>query len=106
MSNKIWYVEATGHTNEVIAGELPTENAHKNVLCIDGNNRDLWECDYRFITELKKNRESGQLKFTVWYREGRHGPVRKWPFLDKRKSTLAGALKKGVVTVTNSREGP
>jgi hypothetical protein len=65
MSNKIWYVEATGHTNEVIAGELPAENAHKDVLCIDGNNRDLWQCDYQFITELEKNRPSGQLAFMV-----------------------------------------
>jgi hypothetical protein len=105
MSNKIWYVEATGHTNEVIAGELPAENA-KPVLCIDGVKRPLWLCDYRFIKELKKNRRSGQLVFKVWYREGRHGPVRKWPFLDKKKPTLASALKKGTVTVTNQREGP
>ena len=106
MSNKIWYVEAFGHTNEVIAGELPTENAQKNVLCIDGKPRNFWQCDYSFITKLQKNRASGQLAFTVWYRVGRHGPVRKWPFLKKRKLTLATALKKGIVTTINPREGP
>lgn len=97
MSKKIFYVEATSHTNEVIAGELPTENLHKDVLCIDGKSRNFWLCDYRFITMLKKNRKSGQLAFKVWYREGRYGPVREWPFLDEKKPTLASALKKGVV---------
>jgi len=102
MSNKIWYVEALGHTNEVIAGELPAENAHKDVLCIDGKNRDLWQCDYRLITKLLRNRLEGQMVFVVWYRVGRHGPVRKWPFLKKRKLTLASALKKGIVTKGSS----
>ncbi len=100
-SRKVWYVEAFGHTNEVIATELPAENAHKNVLCIDGEKRNLWWCNYRFVTRLKKNRESGQLSFTVWYRESRNGPVKKWPFLNKKKPTLASALKKRTV-----RKGP
>ncbi|HEY4500704.1 MAG TPA: hypothetical protein VJI70_00320 [Candidatus Paceibacterota bacterium] len=98
MSNKIWYVEASGHTNEVVANELSTENANKDVLCIDGKKRDLWQCDYALITKLAKNQSSGQLVFTVYYRVGRHGPVRRWPFLNKQKLTLASALKKGVVT--------
>jgi hypothetical protein len=106
MSNKTWYVEATGHTNEVIAGKLSVQDAQQNILCIDGRKRELWECKYSLITNLKKNRSSGQLVFTVWYRVGRYGPVRKWPFLKKQKLTLASALKKGLVTVTNQREGP
>ena len=105
MSNKIWYVEAYGHTNEVIAGELPAENA-KPILCGDGVTRPLWLCDYRFITRLEKNRKEGQLSFTPWYRKSQYGRVKKWPFLKKRKLTLATARKKGIVTVTNQREGP
>ena len=105
MSNKIFYVYATGHTNEVIASKLPAENLHKDVLCIDGRKRDLWQCEYQFITELKKNRKSGQLEFNVWYREGQYGPVRKWPFLKKQKLTLASALKKGIVHKDSVQNG-
>lgn len=98
MSNKIWYVEAhDSHTNEVIADVLPTENAHKNVLCIDGKKRDFWQCEYSLIAKLIKNQSSGQLVFTIFYRVGRYGPVRKWPFTKKKKLTIASALKKGIV---------
>lgn len=106
MSNKIWYVEATGHTNEVISSKLSIQDAQQNILCIDGKKREMWECTYSLITTLKKNRRSGQLVFKVWYREGQYGPVREWPFLDKKKPTLANALKKGIVTRTSQREGP
>lgn len=105
MSNKIWYVEATGHTNEVVASKLPAENAQEGVLCIDGVKRPLWLCDYQFITMLKKNRKSGQLKFKVWYRAYPHGAVRPWKFLDKKKLTLASALKKGIVHKSSVQNG-
>lgn len=75
-STKRWYVEATGHTNEVIAGELPTENAHKDVLCQDGEKRDFWECGYKFVARLLKNEGNAHLKFRVFYRESRYGPVK------------------------------
>lgn len=96
-SAKKWYVEATGHTNEVIASELSAENAHKSVLCQDGEKRDLWECTYRFVSQLLKNEVEGQLQFKVFYRESSYGPVKPWPFLRKKRLTLATALKEGVV---------
>lgn len=89
-ANKRWYVEATGHTNEVIARELPEENAHKDVLCQDGEKRDFWECDYAFITKLVKNETVGQLQFRVFYREGRHGPAKPWPFLKRKRKPAIG----------------
>jgi hypothetical protein len=95
--NKVWYVEAYGHTNEKFAEDLPAENAHKGVLCIDGKKRDLWECDYSFIPPRLKVQASAQLDFTVYYREGQYGPVRKWPFAKKKKLTLAHSIKKGLV---------
>lgn len=97
MSNKTWYVEATAHTNEVIATELPSENMYKGVLCQDGKKRDFWECDYRFVTKLVKNKAAGNLVFKVFYREGKYGPVKLWPFLYKKRQTLTQALKSGVV---------
>lgn len=91
-STKVWYVEATGHTNEVIARELPAENAHKDVLCQDGKKRNLWECSYSFISQLLKNALHAKLTFTVYYRESRHGPVKLWPFIRRRK--VAGAINR------------
>ncbi|MBU6214664.1 hypothetical protein KGM48_02360 [Patescibacteria group bacterium] len=85
VSAKVWYVEATGHTNEVIAAGLPAENAHTGVLCRDGNKRDLWQCDYSFIAKLLKNEASGFLKFQIFYRESAYGAVKAWPFLRKRR---------------------
>lgn len=90
---KRWYVEVkNAHTNEVVARELPAENAQKGVLCQDGEKRDLWMCDYKFITKILENEQELQLKFLVLYREGRYGPVKPWPFLRKKR------LPKGAVT--------
>lgn len=89
-ANKRWYVEATGHTNEVIARELPEENAHKGILCQDGEKRDLWECEYAFIAKLLKNETSAKLQFEVFYRESRYGPVKPWPFLRKKRKPGVG----------------
>lgn len=97
-SKKKWYVEAlTAHTNEVIATDLPTENAHKNVLCQDSMKRDLWECKHPFISKLLKNETALHLEFKVFYRVGEYGPIKPWPFLRKRRLTLAKALEKGLV---------
>lgn len=97
-AKKIWYVEALdSHTNEVTADELPAENAQKDVLCVDSKKRNFWQCEYSYIAKLLRNRASAQLAFKVFYREGRYGPVREWPFTKKKKLTLASAIKKGIV---------
>lgn len=98
MSQKVWYIEAHDvHTNERIAEELGFESAHKGLLCRDGTKRDMWECTYDFVSKLIMFRESARLKFTVFYRESRHGPIKPWPFATKKRMTLAQALKKGTV---------
>lgn len=98
MSKKLFFVHARNeHTNEVIASKLPQENANPDVLCIDGQKRDLWKCEYSFIAELERNRLSAQLNFTSHYRENRYGPVREWKFGRKSKPTLASALKRGII---------
>jgi hypothetical protein len=98
---KIWYVEPIdGHTNEVIATELPAENAHKKVVCRNGPERNFWECDYRFITKLLRNEAIIRLRFNVFYRERPYGPVKLWPFLRKRRMSLTTALERGVVRRT------
>ena len=97
-SKKKWYVEAlTAHTNEVIARELPPENAHKDVLCQDGVRRDFWECSYRFVSRLIKNKATANLEFKVFYRAYRSAPVKLWPFVRKKRLTLDKAVERGLV---------
>lgn len=99
MSQKIWYLEAHDtHTNEALATELGSEMAHVGILCRDGMKRNLWECTYAVVSKFLKFKTSAHLTFTVFYREYRHGPVKLWPFAQKRKKTLSDALKRGAVT--------
>ncbi len=105
-AQKIWYVEAVGHTNEVIAAELPAENASRGILCQDGVKRDFWQCDYRFITRLLKSETAEHLEFKVFYREGKFGPVRPWPFLYKWRMTIATALKNSAVKKGSDVKAP
>lgn len=98
VSTKTWYLEARdAHTNEVIATEVSAEMTHRSVLCQDGKKRDFWECEYAIITKLLRNQDLAHLRFNVFYREGRYGPVKLWPFAKKKKQTLAHALRKGIV---------
>ena len=94
----ICLIEATGHTNEVIAGKVDVENTRR-ILCRDGRKRDFWECSWSFASKLEDNRGSGQLKFNVYYQEGREGVAKPWRFTkrSKAKMTLAAALKTGRV---------
>ena len=96
-SKKIWYVESNVHTNEVIAREFPDAISHIGVLCRDGKKRNFWECDWGFISKLVKNQREGQFAFSVFYRERPYAPVKPWPFLRKRRMTLASVLKEGTV---------
>ncbi len=96
-TKKTWYLEVDAHTNEVVATEISAEMTHRDVLCQDGKKRDFWECDYATIAKLLKNERSAHLRFNVFYREGRYGPVKPWPFVKKKKQTLAHALRKGIV---------
>ncbi len=103
MGTKItWYIEAVGHTNEVIAGELPAENASRGIICQDGELRDFWVCDYAFINKLLKCEVAQNLEFKVFCREGKYGPVRLWPFLRKRRITPVKALQRGLIKKANT----
>ncbi len=92
-----WFVEAYGHTNEVVGLRLREENFHEHVLCDDDVERPLWDCGgYGFIGQLLKSESSGQLVFKVFKSEG-SGKPKLWLFLRKKKRDLKGALKKGTV---------
>lgn len=84
-----WYIDiGDAHTNEVVSrllqAEIPATNCRSSVLCIDGVSRDLWEVKYSTVTQLKNSKFDLKLKFTVFKRDGRYGPVRKWDFPKKK----------------------
>jgi hypothetical protein len=68
------------HTNEILSQNLPSENCHSQMLCRDGKKRDLWETDYKMVTEFKKAKREGQFTFTVYKRDDEFGPIRKYDF--------------------------
>lgn len=83
----IWYIgNFDTHTNEVIAQVLPAENCTSQVLCQDGHKRDLWQTNYATITRLKNSKTVAYLKFTVYKRDGKYGPVKKYDFPKKKLS--------------------
>ena len=95
-SKRIWYVYSDAHTNEVIAESQLTHVLHKEVLCIDGVKRDLWEIDEELIKTLKKNRAESQLDFEIFYRESKGSPVRHQR-RSAPKMTIASSKKMGLV---------
>lgn len=87
-----WYIFTNdGHTNEVISRELigrevKTESANNTLLiCSDGVERPLWECDGPFATRMKQNENDPNLHFTIYKKEGKYGPIKKVTFLKKKK---------------------
>jgi hypothetical protein len=98
VSDKVWYLEALdAHTNEVIASEITAEMAQHGILCQDGTKRDFWECQYATVAMLLRNEHQLNLHFKVFYRQGRYGPVKLWPFAGKKKMTLVQGFKKGIM---------
>lgn len=99
-----WYIDTSGdaHTNEVVArllqAEIPAIDQSSFVLCQDGERRDLWKVSYATITKLKNSKSQLNLKFTVFKRDGKYGPVRKWDFpknkLTGKKKEVAEWIKK------------
>ena len=96
---KILYVHPLNmYTNEFIARKLPSENAYPDVLCIDGQKRDLWQCDHEYIKELERNRKFDKaLDFTKHYRLRPGEAVRQSHAGEKTKLTLESAMKKGMM---------
>ncbi len=81
-----WYVFTNdSYTNEVISRELPSENAHAEVMCDDGKERSLWLCSGQFVTKVLKNKKKQNLDFCIYKKEGKYGKVKKANFLKRKK---------------------
>jgi len=83
MRSYTWYVEPNDDfTNEYISRELPEEDALRDQECDDPLPHNLWRCESRFITKLKKSQQ--RLDYAVWIQEG-NGKIRRW--IPPRKKT-------------------
>ena len=77
--NYTWYIEPLdgGHTNEVLSRELPDTNFLRDKICADGEKRNLWQCDYKFVSKMINGQESLKVKFAILVQEG-DGKIRLW----------------------------
>lgn len=82
-----WYIFTNdGHTNEVISRQMPQEStgkAHSFLICFDGVERPLWECDGSFVTKMKENESNPNLHFKIYKREGKYGPIKEVKFIKR-----------------------
>ena len=75
-----WFIcHNDSHTNKVISSRIPNENMHEE-KCSDGITRDLWECDFSFIKEMRNSKIDLGLDFRVFKKEGKYGPIKPFDF--------------------------
>lgn len=86
-SNHTWFIHAfDAHTNEVISQSLGEESAQRDLMCEDGELRNLWQCDkYSLVKEMIHNKGIFNLRFSVYVREGKYGKIKLWKFSSKKK---------------------
>lgn len=86
-----WFIFTNdSYTNEVISRQLPQEpeNINNLLICSDGVERQLWECDGPFVTKMYRNKKRLNLHFDIFKKEGKYGPIKKCDFLRKKKKSL------------------
>ncbi len=77
----VWFVEAKdAQTNAIISRELSGDTCREGVKCADGIKRNLWECNYHFVSRLKRNRKQLRLEFAVFNQDGPNSEIREWKF--------------------------
>ena len=82
----IWFIEPlNSDTNEVIAEQLPASDFNREIVCVDGRNHNLWKCSHQFAMSSVESKESFNLHFKIWGKQGRHGKIRDKTFLFSKK---------------------
>ena len=84
----IWYIEPLDDsTNQTVSQELPIENFCHAIRCGDGKKHNLWRCEFSLASSMHKSKESLNLNFNIFGREG-NGKIRRCPpfvFTKKKK---------------------
>ena len=100
-----WFLEPQdSYTNEVISKNVGEENFSGDVVCADGQRRNLWQCPSGLLAMLWRSRNNLDIRFRIFGREG-NGKIRNCTFLFKsgsggrrkklkRKSHRQGRYKK------------
>lgn len=95
-----WYIEPlNAKTNEVISDyqknvSMDGAATIEPALCGDGKTHNLWECSYKAISMFFKSKQTFQLEFNVFNKQGA-GQIRPCPsFLFKKLKKTKTRKKK------------
>ncbi len=98
----IWFVEPlNSDTNEVIAQQLPASDFNSEIACADGRKHNLWTCSYQFAMSSIESKESFNLHFKIWGKQGHHGKIRDKTFLFSKKWKKIQRAKKQKTKTAN-----
>lgn len=82
-----WFIEPLdARTNLAIFNELPASNYSDKIICSDGKQHNLWECSRALICAFSRSKLTLELKFNIYVKEGRNGPIRQCNFLYSSKN--------------------
>ena len=88
-----WFIEPKdAATNSILSECLPGENAKTDVLCEDGQKRNLWECQHSLVAMLCRSALAPYFhaRFGIFRKEGKFGKVRPWKFEEVHKRRVRG----------------
>ncbi len=75
-----WYLEPLdSHINEVLARELPEECFARDMLCDDGQARNLWLCPSKLVYFLWQSKITLGINFRIFNAGGRGGRIESKP---------------------------
>ena len=98
-SKYTWFIEPLdAHTNGAFAKEIPGENFFREVVCEDGQKRNLWQCPRELVAAFWESRNDLELRFRIYNQTGR-GRIRNVNFLFKRKKKKHVRRRKKAMTI-------
>jgi len=98
----IWFIEPlNSDTNEVIAQQLAKSNFNSQIICADGRKHNLWTCSNQFAMSSVESKESFNLHFKIWGKQGRHGKICDKTFLFSKKWKRRQRAKKQKTKTAN-----
>ena len=105
-----WFIEGepgNEPTNEALAREIPAEYFHRDKLCADGKEHNLWECPlFSTIKRFIKFRETETfVRFSVWMQmDG--GAIQRWKLTDKQRRGAALGRKRKIRKASELSKNP
>ena len=83
-----WFTDPKGdqRTNNLISLQLDKVDECPNMLCEDGEKRNLrrW-CSHEELKNFQRIADANRYSYAIYVREGDYGPIRPWPFVKQEK---------------------